>query len=45
MKPSTVIATPLPAPSLRRPRRLRRETVRWATEGPSRSATAVTVRE
>ncbi len=34
MKPSGLIATPLPAPPIWRPRRVRRETVRCATEGP-----------
>ena len=45
MNPSELIATPLPAPILRRPRGVLRLTVRWATEGPSRSATPETVLE
>ncbi len=45
MKPSWVSATPLPAPTGIRPRRVRRDTLRLATVGASLSATAVTVRE
>src|SRR5690349_11436812 len=45
VKPSGVITTALPPPSSRRPPRTRRETRRLATEGVSRSATAMTAFE
>src|SRR2546430_912903 len=44
-KPSGVMTTPEPAPSADRPPRVRRLTLRLATEGMSNSATLVTVRE
>ena len=45
MKPSGVTTTPLPPPEATLPPRTRRETRRFATEGESRSATAMTARE
>jgi hypothetical protein len=45
MKPSGVSTTALPPPEGTAPRRVRRVTRRFATDAPSRSATAVTVRE
>src|SRR5437660_8624091 len=44
-KPSGVMTTPEPAPSADRPPRMRRLTLRLATEGMSNSATLVTVSE
>ena len=44
-KPSGVMTTPLPPPSIRRPRAPRRDTRRFATDGASRRATSVTTRE
>ena len=45
MKPSGVSTTALPPPAGMAPRRVRLVMRRFATEAPSRSATAVTVRE